>query len=82
LQSTGLEQKEEVMVVSWEQLREIFYRRNIVVHNDGKINKEYTMKMKGGNEDEFLSSDKVYVNKSILVFTEYGQFIFDKMVLK
>jgi hypothetical protein len=35
----------------WDQLRENYYRRNIIVHNDGKISSPYLNKLERPSED-------------------------------
>jgi hypothetical protein len=68
--------------VTWADLKEIYNRRNIIVHNDGRVNKKYLTNVGKGNENEYLISDNLYLKKSMVVFMYYGQFIYDKIMAK
>ncbi len=66
----------------WEALREKYYRRNIIVHNKGKISKDFIEKIKDYNDNEIgkeleLSFD--YVEDCISNVWDYIVFIFEKI---
>lgn len=82
LKSQPDDDDDEEIEVSWEDLREIFYRRNIIVHNDGKIDKDYIKKVQKGNENDYVITDDHYIKKSILVFMKYGEFIHQEIIKK
>ncbi len=68
----------------WDTLREYYYRRNITVHNFGKISKIYAEKMdinddKIGNE---LKTDFKYVNECEDKLLEYINFVSDFILKK
>jgi len=61
----------------WKQLRENYYRRNIIVHNDGKISEIYLRKMLLGKDqlNVQLNCDIEYVWKCHNIITSYINFI-------
>ena len=60
----------------WREFREVFYRRNIIIHNDGFSNDEYNGKT-GHRGIEKLKVDNDYLAKSFEVF-----FFYTKLVAK
>lgn len=68
--------------VTWDDLKEIFNRRNVIVHNDGRIDRQYIVNVGNGRENEYLISNNTYIKKSMFVFMYYGQFIYDKIITK
>ena len=65
----------------WSSLRESYYRRNCIVHNDGKMSEIYLKKMLLGNDmlDEELSCDIEYLYKCHYDIQSYMDFIDDSM---
>ena len=65
----------------WKQLRENYYRRNIIVHNDGKISEIYLRKMSLGSDqlNEELSCDIDYLWKCHNDIQSYIDFIDDSI---
>jgi len=66
----------------WKELREKYYRRNIIVHNRGRVSKDFIEKIKGYNNTDLgkeldLSFD--YVEECISNVWEYIVFIFEKI---
>ncbi len=66
----------------WKALREKYYRRNIIIHNRGRVSKDYIEKIKGYNDTDVgneldLSFD--YVEECISNVWEYIVFIFEKI---
>lgn len=61
----------------WRELRENYYRRNILVHNDGKISSIYLNKL-GLSEEELnkeLTTDKFYLGDCCGNIKKYMDFI-------
>ena len=54
--------------INWNEFKERFYRRNIIIHNSGKPNKLYRTKTGYDGEDERLTVSKVYLKDSIRLF--------------
>ncbi len=65
----------------WSNLRESYYRRNIIVHNDGKMSELYLKKMSLGNDqlNEELNCDIEYLWKCHYVIQSYMDFINDSI---
>lgn len=65
----------------WESLREVYYRRNIIIHNRSMISKIYLKKMnlppESLNKKRLIDINYVISAKDILI--KYIQFIFDKI---
>ena len=68
-------------LVCWPNLRESYYRRNIIVHNDGKISDIYLQKLSLGREqlNEELNCDIEYIWKSHYDIQSYMDFIDDSI---
>ena len=65
----------------WSNLRESYYRRNIIVHNDGKISEMYLKQLSLGNDqlNEELNCDIEYVWKCHYDIQAYMDFIDDSI---
>jgi len=61
----------------WKQLRESYYRRNIIVHNDGKISSTYLRKLELPNEElnKELICDNDYLGECCRNIQTYIDFI-------
>ncbi len=61
----------------WKQLRENYFRRNIIVHNDGKISSTYLRKLELPNEElnKELICDNVYIGECCRNIQTYIDFI-------
>jgi|SRR5215216_35652 len=66
---------------NWNALRECFQRRNILMHNNGRVNTTYRKKT-GKNPIEHLSVDERYLSKSITLFETYCNEITDRLLQK
>ena len=66
----------------WDQFKEFFYRRNIIVHNYGYPDSIYIAKIKRKvHDDEWLEIDNTYLGKAFDIFEKYSNYIsrfFDK----
>jgi len=65
----------------WSNLRESYYRRNIIVHNDGRISELYLKKLSLGNDqlNEELNCDIEYLWKRHNDIQSYMDFIDDSI---
>jgi hypothetical protein len=58
----------------WERVREGSYRRNLIVHNKGEVNKIYREKTGYKGADGYLTIDKLYISnlaEAILNFIDF-----------
>ena len=66
----------------WDQFKEFFYRRHVIVHNYGYPDSIYIAKVKNKvTEDEWLETDNTYLAKAFDHFEKYSNQIsafFDK----
>jgi hypothetical protein len=66
----------------WDQFKEFFYRRHVIVHNYGYPDPIYIAKVKHKvHEDEWLETDNTYLAKAFDIFEKYSKHIsayFDK----
>jgi hypothetical protein len=57
----------------WDQFKEFFYRRHVVIHNYGYPDSIYIAKVKYKvNEDEWLEIDNTYLEKAFDIFEKYS----------
>ncbi len=68
----------------WEQLRENYYRRNIIVHNDGKISSVYLKKLELTDKDinKELKCDEKYLGECCRNIQTYIDFIYSSIKKK
>ena len=66
----------------WDQFKEFFYRRHIIVHNYGYPDSIYIAKIKRKvHDDEWLEIENTYLAKAFDIFQNYSNYIsgfFDK----
>lgn len=68
---------------NWDELRENYYRRNVVVHNKSRISKIYAFKMNCEDEIEHgLRSNPNYIKSVGNNIDKYIDFIYDKITAK
>jgi hypothetical protein len=67
---------------NWKAIKECFQRRNIILHNNGKVNATYRQKTGENPTDEHLSVDERYLSKSITLFETYCNEITDSVLQK
>jgi hypothetical protein len=65
---------------NWNALRECFQRRNILLHNNKKINLVYRQKTGYDGTQEYLSVDKEYLTNVIKLFEECCNRITDRLL--
>lgn len=68
----------------WEQLRENYYRRNLIVHNDGKISSVYLKKFELSDKDlnKELKCDDTYLEECCRNIQNYIDFIYSSIKKK
>jgi len=66
----------------WDEFREIFYRRNVIIHNNGYPNDLYRKKTKYRGLNQRLDVDEVYLNKAVDLFMKYSNMLKDFFVEK
>lgn len=66
----------------WKLFSERFYRRNLLVHNRGKINKKYIDKTGRKSEKKYLTVDDAYLNDSIGMMIKYAAVIGNYLIKK
>ena len=59
----------------WNSFRDIFYRRNIIIHNQGFVNKLYLERMKKSEEDVDIRITEQYLVNSLVLFEKYSNHI-------
>ena len=62
----------------WSDLRECIFRRNLIVHNRGKINDLYRSKVGYTGRETRLSTDMGYVTKAAHLIADFMQYVHDK----
>ena len=60
---------------NWEKLREIHYRRNIIIHNKGMTNELYCMKTGFREMDKKLSTNSMYIIESVDIVKNFIDFV-------
>ena len=60
-------------VPDWNEFKERFYRRNIIVHNMGMVNEEYRRKTGHRGKEKKLTVSEEYLNKSFEMFEEISK---------
>lgn len=66
----------------WKQLRERFYRRNLVIHNNGRPNEIYRRKTGYRGKQEKLEVSQKYLTDSISLFGEFAKSLADHFASK
>jgi len=64
----------------WHQLREVNYRRNIVIHNRGRTNHIYCAKTGLAECDKQLKTDYAYVSSAAAVTIDFVNYLNDEIV--
>jgi hypothetical protein len=67
---------------NWKSMREYFQRRNILLHNNGRINSIYRQKTGHNGAEGHLSVDKEYLSNAIRLSEIYCNEITDKILQK
>lgn len=66
----------------WKQLIEVFYRRNIVVHNQGLVDETYRLKTGYKDEGNVILTDSKYIVSTIELMRLYANYIADEFKKK
>lgn len=67
---------------SWEELREASYRRNVIVHNHGKVSQIYVNKVGRGKVGEKMHTDAEYVVKTASFIRNFIEFFDESLARK
>jgi hypothetical protein len=67
------------MILDWGLINEAYQRRNVLVHNDGIVNRRYLTNVMGGGE-KLKEGDRLAVDKSYLVQVDH-EFLASGIVL-
>jgi len=57
---------------TWDEFKERFYRRHILIHNRGQIDKKYNEKTSQDHDFHYLTVNEKYFKKSIKLFDDYS----------
>jgi hypothetical protein len=71
--------KLDLVATDWEQLKEFFYRRHMVVHNNCYPDSKYRTKTGYKGTDQRLSIEKQYLEQSFTVFQRCSKLIRDSV---
>lgn len=66
----------------WKQFTEIFYRRNIIIHNNCYTNDTYRHKAGYKGKNTRLGASKAYILNALTLFEEYSKLIKDNFITK
>jgi hypothetical protein len=60
---------------AWAELREVVYRRNLIVHNRGRVNEIYRRKTGYREKSEILKTDSIYIDHASRTILEFFAFV-------
>ncbi len=63
----------------WSEFKERFYRRNIIVHNKGEVNADYTRRCNYTGSEKILTVDEDYLDASIKLIRKYANEYAEKL---
>lgn len=63
----------------WKELCERFYRRNVIVHNDGKPDETYYRKTNKRHTKYRLDSSEKYILKSVRLFDKFAKLTVEQL---
>lgn len=66
----------------WDFIVEAHYRRNIVVHNKGRINQIYRKQVKGAKVGTKPTTDNEYLKEIVTALVEYTEFFHESISMK
>ena len=66
----------------WNDFAECFARRNIIVHNNGRVDKHYRSITNYDGDEYELTTDSDYVKKSIILFEKFGVMLMNQYASK
>lgn len=67
---------------NWGSLREINYRRNIIIHNRGRTNSVYCTKTGYNEKNKHLDTDFKYISKAVNIVESFIKFLHDRVLNK
>jgi hypothetical protein len=62
----------------WKEFKERFYRRHMIIHNNGEADNNYRLKTGNANAKGLLEVTQDYLTESIDIFSEISRLIADK----
>lgn len=63
-------------IKDWNDFKECFYRRHLIVHNNGMIDKKYCIKTGYSGKLTSLTVDEDYLNNCLKLFEKYSEKIY------
>lgn len=66
----------------WKEFCERFYRRNVIMHNDGKPDEMYYRKTSKRHTKYRLDSSEKYILKSVRLFDKFAKLTVDQFSKK
>jgi len=69
-------------LTEWKKFKEIFYRRNILVHNSAIVNEIYRSKTEYTGKKEILDVSYHYLNKSINLCDKFAEYLSKQLTQK
>jgi len=70
---------EELGERDWKTVREASHRRNIIVHNKGKVDRKYREKTGYAGTNGYLAIDKPYISNLVDAIVNFIDFIHDRV---
>jgi hypothetical protein len=67
---------------NWKAIKECFQRRNILVHNNGRVNATYMEETGYSPIEKYLTVDERYLSNSITLFETYCNEITNRLIHK
>jgi hypothetical protein len=64
---------------NWDEMKEVSYRRNIIVHNKGEVNKTYREKTSYNGPDGYLPINKPYISNTVDVTIKFIDFVHERV---
>jgi len=67
---------------NWAKFKELFYRRNVIIHNDARVNPTYVRKTGYIGTETRLKTDETYIQDAIKIFKSYSKLIVSQIKRK
>jgi hypothetical protein len=64
---------------NWDEMKEVSYRRNIIVHNKGEVNKTYREKTGYNGPHGYLGINKPYISNAVDVTIKFIDFVHERV---
>jgi hypothetical protein len=66
----------------WSELKEVSYRRNLIVHNKGEVNNSYREKTGYNGPDGYLPINKPYISSTVDATIKFIDFVHERVSAK